>query len=626
MLGYFPTPVPRELAYGNFSRFSEHTGKHPPKNISRMLFGVELTKLTVDYPTGLGHLEKVLPVGHSMTARQIIEEGHSFFNVHRAFLPKKRMNEIREGMLVSRKPGVDIQSGQISAGIHAKPFLCFCTVCAIGDREKFGFAVWHTEHQLPGVYLCPHDGNPLCETHIQASDLGNFYSLEKLLKKSSYEPILITENSTTLLQIARNMDWLLMDKTLEYNPTELRQRYLTALYKRDLATAWGSVKIKELVEEFSRFYDHDFLSQIGCELIGKHKRNWLAKIAQKNQLQHPLRHVLVMTFLGISAEKFFQQTFEEEPFGDAPWPCLNKICPHYHEGVIETLNLGYSRKAAGKPLGTFKCPVCKYVYTRVGPDTCAEDRYKGKKLEYGELWEQKLKEIWHTDLMQKEKARILAVTTETLKSQARKLNLIKESELPLNKPIRTLSELAECKAEWERIVRQNPSIPTSQLIDDYPEIYWTIHRFEADFLVRDQAHEAKPDVSHPRAIDWKVRDKKYAPQIGNIVESLLAEVKPMKRITINAVGIKLGYADGAFHRDLKRLQKTKEKLLPCLESPEQFALRRIKFIKTCYLSESVVPSQSEFIKRAGVSKSVQTQLVLHTIDRSIRDLNDFHAG
>jgi hypothetical protein len=613
--------VPRELAYGNFSRFSDCIGKRPPRTISRMLFGIELTKFTIDYPTGLEHLEKVLPLGHSMTAQQIIEDGHSFFNIHRAFLPKKRMDEIRDGMLASRKQGVDIQSGQVSAGIKAKAFLCFCTACAIGDREKFGFAVWHTEHQLPGVYLCPHDGTPLCETQIPASELGNFYSLEKLLKKNGYEQISIKEGSATLIQIARNMDWLLMNKTLEYNPTELRQRYLAALQRHDLATARGSVKIKELVEEFSRFYDPEFLSLIGCALVGKPKRNWLAKIAQKNQLQHPLRHVLVMTFLGISAEKFFLQTFEQKPFGEAPWPCLNKICPHYHEEVIETINLGYSRISHGEPLGTFKCPVCKYVYSRVGPDTCLEDRFKGKKLEYGELWEQKLKEIWHTDLMQKEKAEILRVTTETLKSHARKLKLVEDVDGASNKPIITLSDLEECKVEWKRVIQQNPKIPISQLIEDYSDIYWTIHRFEADFLQANKQTKTLPVSSNPMAVDWKARDKKYAPQIKHLVEELLAETKPMKRVTINAIGIMLGFRDGSFQRDLKRLSKTHEKLLPHLESPEQFALRRIKYVESLYRSEKIIPSQWQFIKRAGLSESVQTKIVLESVEKAINYLN-----
>ena len=42
--------------------------------------------------------------------------------------------------------------------------------------------------------------------------------------------------------------------------------------------------------------------------------------------------------------------------------------------MIHTCTLDYNAK--GCPRGTFTCDTCGFVYTRVGPETCAEDAYR----------------------------------------------------------------------------------------------------------------------------------------------------------------------------------------------------------------------------------------------------------
>lgn len=60
--------------------------------------------------------------------------------------------------------------------------------------------------------------------------------------------------------------------------------------------------------------------------------------------------------------------------------------------VITDLSIFYSNDLK-KPIGTFRCS-CGMVYSRSGPDESESDRDRiGKIITYGEVWEQKLREL-----------------------------------------------------------------------------------------------------------------------------------------------------------------------------------------------------------------------------------------
>jgi hypothetical protein len=83
--------------------------------------------------------------------------------------------------------------------------------------------------------------------------------------------------------------------------------------------------------------------------------NWLAAMTQRQDIGfHPLRHVLFRLFL------------EELPvrpppasFGEAPWPCFNRLAAHYGQRVVVQLTV---RREHGRSLGRFSCS-CGHVYS-----------------------------------------------------------------------------------------------------------------------------------------------------------------------------------------------------------------------------------------------------------------------
>ena len=98
---------------------------------------------------------------------------------------------------------------------------------------------------------------------------------------------------------------------------------------------------------------------------------------------------MFIKFLGIGIRDIFNKKIEYKPFGDGPWPCMNKICDNYRKKVIDDVEISYNSKKKS-PVGKFKCD-CGYTYSRVGPDKSEEDLYRiGKVIEMGSLWEDRL--------------------------------------------------------------------------------------------------------------------------------------------------------------------------------------------------------------------------------------------
>lgn len=91
-------------------------------------------------------------------------------------------------------------------------------------------------------------------------------------------------------------------------------------------------------------------------------------------------------------ESFFQNKIYYHPFGKAPWPCLNIAADHYLKDVVSEY-IVISDYKTRKPVGTFACS-CGFIYSRKGPDSREEDRYKvGRIKKFGDVWEQRLFEL-----------------------------------------------------------------------------------------------------------------------------------------------------------------------------------------------------------------------------------------
>ncbi len=625
MLGYFPEPGQDELLYSILARLADHMRYPSESSIIRQIFGQARPKAVVDLPGQLLTLVSMLPAGHRFTITQFVNQ-HTLLPYYAPFLPSERYDAIRRGMADTRKSGVHLSLGVVASGIARPFFLRYCPLCLIHDRAVIGEAYWHRTHQLPGVLVCPVHAIWLEDSNVGIGHSSQFHSAEKSqcqnaarsLERDNYVHL-------DLLQLAQNSAWLLQNP-LQSDLASLRQRYLTILSQQELATLTGSVRIVQLTESFRERFTSGFLEALGCELDGRHPRNWLARIAQSNQVQPAIRHLLLIQFLGKTADQFFLEQINSKPFGEPPWPCLNPVCLHYQQPQITELKLGFTRRRPRKPLGTFTCS-CGFTYSRIGPDSSYADRYRfSKVVSYGTLWESKLRELWAASgLSQREMAAHLGVHLETFKNHATRLGLSLRSEGNSSKTISQTSSnnqphISVLRELWAAALVSRPNASLAELRADFNDVYQTLYRLDHQWLSQHRPIGRTPVKRSKRQVDWQRRDANLSQQAVLAAQRVGNPDRKPVRVTINSIAVEMGLRNGSLQKDLSRLAETKRVLEPLLESHEAFAVRRIHWISHQYLQEKLLPTRWQLRKRCGLSPTICTSTVNLALDQAIQFL------
>lgn len=115
-------------------------------------------------------------------------------------------------------------------------------------------------------------------------------------------------------------------------------------------------------------------------------------VCEYHKAFHPVRHLLMIRFLGWSIKEFFKSKCRYQPFDKGPWLWLNAAAEHYLKPMVTQLAISHCCDTK-KPVGTFSCS-CGFIYCRTGPDQAEEDsRRIGKIKAVGAVWPQKLKQL-----------------------------------------------------------------------------------------------------------------------------------------------------------------------------------------------------------------------------------------
>lgn len=169
-----------------------------------------------------------------------------------------------------------------------------------------------------------------------------FYSAERNISRK--KPRWLNSGNKehqNFLKLAKEARWLLSQNHLSFQTGNLRNRYYNLLLKNKLAYYNGRIKNNKLFKAFQNYYSSSFLKLLGCSIESNH-RSWIFRLFDKsksNVIHHPVRHLLMMNFLGISAREFLTSFIEYEPFVEAPYPCLNRASVHFGELRIQTCEI-----------------------------------------------------------------------------------------------------------------------------------------------------------------------------------------------------------------------------------------------------------------------------------------------
>ncbi|WP_171819415.1 TnsD family Tn7-like transposition protein [Brevibacillus panacihumi] len=566
MLAHFPRLLPDELLYSGLARYHLTSGNNSEKQTIKDLFGNQLTSATIDLPSNLNYLSEQL---HNAYSVETLIRKHTIFPYYSSFLNTEKSTEIYKRMVRSSPSGeVHITLGMPSCRIKSSKYLKFCKVCYTQDTAKYTEPYWHRAHQIPGVNICHIHEVPLTESNIRYSTTDRKFMFAPLVQ--------IGLDKCKDIEIKR--DWqnymlLLAKESAKLLNSHERgimsiPSYTGVLSDKGYISPTGRIKFVKLTQDFRNYYTDEFLEQMGCDI--KSYDSWFHKMMRDPyEVWHPLRHLLFYLFLDINGHQIKQKYL---PFGEGPWPCLNKAAEHFGKPVVEQCTITRSSKD-GIPIGTFSCE-CGFIYSRSGPDKTKDARIRiGRIKSFGHTWYQKLNELSLQDLSLRKIANLLGVDPGTVKRQ----NFHLHSKDLKNNRSGTKKELLIRRKRFLNSLNEANSKNISVRSLNGKDYTW-LYRHDCIWLGRVIRKEIRNQYkSQHTIVDWQKRDEFILKEIQHAV-SEIKEATPPKRITVAATIRNIeNNLPVVLEKCLHKLPRASEFLYEQIETTEQFQIRRLEW-------------------------------------------------
>ena len=571
LLGFFPSPYPDELLYSIIARFRVRAAILSPKMVIEDVFNSRTATASVDLPCNIERLCSNLPVCSIFTPEYFIEK-HTLFPLYKSFAFQKRAQKVYSAMLGHYGGSIHSLFGTIASTVKYPLYLKFCPMCWEEEQKKYGEGYWHRLHQVPGVEVCPVHQVLLNDSTIAIRQFNKHEFLPAsssvcILKPTEvkYSMVMFKE----LIGIATDIEWILNNELGIKSLIWLQEQYIQSLITKDLATAMGRVHQKDMIEAFRFYFGDDLLKKLQCSVTDANEV-WISELVRKpRKIFHPLRHVLMMRFLAGSVPLFLNINHKVKPFGDGPWPCLNAAAEHYRQAVITDVRVTYCYETK-LPVGTFFCN-CGFVYSRRGPDSSPDDRYRiGRIKNFGPIWKEKLKMLLNQGLSLRKMAYILHVDPLTVK----KYSLAENSSTKNNTKNSLVLNDINRKDEWIKLSQQYPQKSVTELRILKPSLYTWLYRHEKVWLFDNSSQIPIKKGANTHRVNWEERDILLHNKVRQEVNKILAADGKPERITVRRFGIRLGVLS-LLEKKLNNLPHTSKYLSSILESVEDYQKRRI---------------------------------------------------
>ncbi|WP_072874544.1 TnsD family Tn7-like transposition protein [Alicyclobacillus tolerans] len=627
MVAFFPTPFHDEIFYSVLARFHTASGNISPKATVMDLYGTTTVTAVIDLPAHFDALIGHLPLRHSYTADALIK-AYTLYPFYSAFLPPKRANLVIESMRGDLGHSVHNRLGIMASSISMDKTLKYCRKCFDDDKTRWGEAYWHRMHQIPGVFICPTHKTPLCRSRSLPMNRHEFVSAahekyhQDVQENNGNSEGVFTHDApsawddavskiTVLLQdeelstkyrmLVDNVDKLL-NSSHPNRPMEwFANHYVERLKEIGLANVHGHVRQVEFRRVFVNYYGEPFL-EVMQSSVSERDDNWLNAIVRKHRKTfHPIRHLLLMQFLGISLDDLFMKEPVNQPFGSSPWLCLNPAADHYLQPVVEDMSIRYDSKVKS-PIGTFACS-CGFVYARKGPDTHADDKYRiGRIKALGAVWEHKLSELLQDNLSLREIARRLQVDVNTVRKYADLAQKTRQAISP-NVP----DDLRERQRQaWLELVNQNEKKSRTELRQMNKALYTWLYRNDKSWLMEHSPKQTRVITANSR-VNWGQRDEEILALVQTEVTRILTSDGKPERISISRIGKRIGCLS-LLEKHLGKMPQTRLYLESVKESVEDFQMRRIKWAIQEIESEGLDLQWWRIVRKAGIRGEVAENL------------------
>jgi hypothetical protein len=326
-------------------------------------------------------------------------EKHSSYPYYSHFALDEEKRELLERSIVEREFSI---TNQWLRPYKSKSSLQLCPVCLIEDSNTCGQPYWHRSHQLPGSIVCdihnvmllsecPKCAESLTPSHKHSPVITPFFCSQGHDLEHT-----ITNTDETLLTVASNNRYLLeSQKSMDFSV--VREK-MSILFSNEGISNGNSFYKYRITNKFNQRFNEAFIKQIG-------RSNETMKVSlfwNTKESIDPLFYVLFMIYFSDSVAHFLEEKIKYAPYGDGPWKCFNRVCRHYEEFIIKSVEI---TMAAGNPRGQFCCNECGCRYSWLNYDQVLVI------IEPGPLWESECEALFQNKEVSFNEMNILFTTS-----------------------------------------------------------------------------------------------------------------------------------------------------------------------------------------------------------------------
>lgn len=310
MVTFFPMPYPGETLYSMIARYHIWSGNLNSKATLRDLFNTTSVTAGRELPANINLLLNNLPKNCTLTADEIIKN-HTLYKYYTAFLPNERASYIYDLMAEGNGSLIFTALGMCNNNMKIDSSLKYCSLCVESDRNNFGEAFFHIEHQVPGVLMCNHHFSELrvCNKSVDLKNRQEYLNLE--LSISDKDKILSPLNKKVIdhqKRFYKNIDYIINDDFKFKEMNFFREHYLKRLIDKGMVESRMKIYQQDLLRNFKNYYGKDYLTLLCCNLDIDNRNNWVTAIIRKHRKSFPpVKHLLMIEYLNIDIKELFTQ-------------------------------------------------------------------------------------------------------------------------------------------------------------------------------------------------------------------------------------------------------------------------------------------------------------------------------
>ena len=579
MLNFFLKPYPEETLYSCIARYHKISGNIDAKYTLKELFGKDTINPNTFLNTNLDYLCEQLPESLNYTVKSFLEN-NSLYQLYKPFIYYNQINDNGYYILFS-------SASEIKANIdNNETDFKICPICMKEDVKKYGQAYFHRIHQVSGNFICEiHEANLINVNN----ELKQFIDIDNLKDNFNQSEI---HCSKEFLRLADNIKKILIYNQLgNYNILQIIFKYRQMLKQKGFCSFNGMIHQKKLISAFKMYYTEEFLEDLKSNIDINANKNWIRTMLSNNKktMIHPIRHLLFIQFLFGGIDEFTSYKYKDlKPYGFPNWPCLNPCCPEYKKNVITSCKIISSSDKAFK--GIFCCPVCGMKYLRCGSDKSSKDRYRGKIIEYGHLWDEKfLSSIERNINSMRKLSSIMCCNRREIKKQALRLNVLdqfntnKNSSMNKDEAVKKIqsgeTQINIYKQSILNLLNSNSNLIREDIKKLLPKECKILIKKDRgwyeQYMPRPMNNKHKMERYNKKY--WEQKDKEFVNKILEVIKKTLCEIPPI-RITKNYIGGKVHYSSISQPKYLSKMPLTQELLNKYCETIQQFNNRKRKLL------------------------------------------------